>query len=476
MKRFTIGEVIQAVQGQPSGPAVAAKLRWQPEGVSTDSRTLRPGQLFVALAGERFDGHRFVGEALNKGAGAVVVSRQWAAANPEALKNIPLAILVEHTLRALQELARWYRSLFAVPVIAVTGTNGKTTTKDMIAAILSQQARGLWTEGNQNNHIGLPLTLLRLQEEHRFAVVELGMRAAGEIAELTAICRPEVGVITNVGPAHIQFFRSVEDIARAKGELLDGLGASGTAVLNGDDELVMAQRGRAWGKVLTFGLGSDADVRAGDLRLNGWGGFSFVATGGLPIELRVPGKHMVMNALAAVAVGREFGVAGESVTEALASFRPQPMRMEVIHVDSLHILNDTYNANPASMRAALQTLREVSGTKRKIAVLGDMLELGEWASRVHRDIGQLAAQSGLAYLLTVGELSRLIAEEAMVSGMAGEQVHHVSGVQEALAFLRETARSGDAILVKGSRQMGLEAVVEGLRKQFTASTTSQGAK
>jgi UDP-N-acetylmuramoyl-tripeptide--D-alanyl-D-alanine ligase len=185
---------------------------------------------------------------------------------------------------------------------------------------------------------------------------------------------------------------------------------------------------------------------------------------------------MVMNALAAVAVGREFGVAGESVTEALASFRPQPMRMEVIHVDSLHILNDTYNANPASMRAALQTLREVSGTKRKIAVLGDMLELGEWASRVHRDIGQLAAQSGLAYLLTVGELSRLIAEEAMVSGMAGEQVHHVSGVQEALAFLRETARSGDAILVKGSRQMGLEAVVEGLRKQFTASTTSQGAK
>jgi UDP-N-acetylmuramoyl-tripeptide--D-alanyl-D-alanine ligase len=475
MERFTIGDIVKAVGGQPIGADIEGGMRCRPTAVSIDSRTVGEGDLFFALQGERYDGHDFLGDALAKGATAVVVSRPWAQERKETLRAIGMAILVDDTLRALQECARYYRSLFSIPVVAVTGTNGKTTTKDMISAILSRQENGLWTEGNQNNHIGLPLTLLRLRREHRFAVVELGMRAAGEIAHLAALCDPQIGVMTNIGPAHIQFFQSIEEIAEAKGELLDSLDASDTAILNGDDPHVMAQRSRTEARVVTYGLGWGVDVRAGHVRPAPSGNISFEAMDGLDIELKVPGKHMVYNALAALTVGREFGVSAERMREALASFKPQPMRMEVIHVDSLHILNDAYNANPASMRAALQALCDVTEMKRRIAVLGDMLELGEWAPRVHREIGALAGQSDLAYLLTVGELSHFIAEEAMVSGMSRERVHHFARKQEAIAFLHQITRSGDVVLVKGSRKMGLEEVVAGLREKSSPSPQSEEA-
>lgn len=473
MKRFTIVDIIEATGGQPMGSEIERSLALELKEVSIDSRTLRAGALFFALQGETYNGHDFVAEALSKGAVGVVVSRQWAEVNREVLGDMRLAVLVEDTLRAFQACARYYRSLFSIPVVAVTGTNGKTTTKDMIAALLSKEQDGLWTEGNLNNHIGLPLTLFRLREEHRYGVVELGMRAAGEIAELADMCDPQFGVITNIGPAHIQFIGSVEKIAEAKGELLDHIGPSDTAILNGDDPHVMDQRGRTGGKVITFGFGRGADIRADSIRTTPSGNVSFEMEDGLAIELNVPGKHMVYNALAALAVGLEFGVPPGSMAEALSSFRPQSMRMEVIQADSLRILNDAYNANPASMRAALQSLCDVTDKRRRIAVLGDMLELGEWAPRVHREIGAIAGRSDLAYLLTVGDLSREISEEALVSGMSQEKVHHFTGKQQAIVFLQSIIRSGDVVLVKGSRRMGLEAVVEELRDHVSRSSNPE---
>lgn len=472
MERLTIDEVVKATGGTLVGEDLEQVLQLHPTDVSIDSRTLREGDLFFAIKGERFDGHDFIQEAVSKGALAAVVSKHWADTGLGEWKKRRYVLVVTDTVEALQECARQYRSRFPLPLVAVTGTNGKTTTKDMVASVLSQKATCLKTQGNENNQIGLPLTLFRLKAEHTVAVVELGMRGKGEISRLAEICDPQIGVILNVGPAHIQFFRSVEEIAEAKGELLDHLDSSSTAFLNVDDYLVMRQRERMQGTVVTFGLSPKAEVRAGEIEVTPTGGVTFEMGAGQRIHLPVPGRHMVYNALAAIAVGREFEVPDQDLKRALEDFQPQPMRMEMREIDGLKILNDAYNANPVSMRATLETLKDLPIPGRKIAVLGDMLELGTSAAQAHREIGKLVGSLDLFLLVTVGELSHYIADEAVLSGMAPQRVHHFNERRDVVELLGEIIQEGDLVLVKGSRKMGLEGVVKGLQKEKSISRST----
>ena len=367
-----LNALVTAVKGE----RVIGELSQTFQGVSIDSRTMRPGELFVCIKGDRFDGHAFLNQvAANQAAGVVVSDK-------EALKSAPLkekgafAVAVPDTLRALQALAAYHRSRSSVRVVGVTGTNGKSTTKEMIAGITSTRFNTLKTQGNLNNHIGLPLSLLKLEGSHEVAVLEMGMSAAGEIARLAEIARPQIGVITNISRAHMIDLKSLQDIQAAKGELFRALDESGTAVVNADDPLVheLAQNIRA--RVLTFGIDQPADIRAQDIQPRGETGFDFkVRTPGgtVPIHLPLLGRFNIYNALAAVAVGHVLGIAPERMNEGIQNLRMLRQRNEVVRHQHIIFLNDTYNANPQSVREAMRTLEQFDTPVKKFLVMGDML-------------------------------------------------------------------------------------------------------
>ncbi len=431
-------------------------------GVCSDTRRIEKGNLYVAIAGEHFDGHNFVPEAMRAGAGASLISVEWHDGRPPGESPNGARIVVPEVLTALQAFARWHRSQFNLPVIAVTGSSGKTTTKDIIAAVLGQRYRVFKTPGNLNSQLGVAEALFSLGKEHDAAVLELGMNRAGELDRLACMVKPSVGVITNVGPAHIEFFDSIEGIARAKGEILDHLSPDGKAVLNADDPLVMAESGRSKAQLITFGRSSGADIRLASARTE-LSGSSFTLSDGSDFRINLMGEHQVMNALAAVAVGRFFGIADESMASALEEVTPTAMRMEYRQMGGVHLINDTYNANPSSMKAALRTLAPTCG--RKLAVLGDMLELGEMGMAAHREIGRQAA--GVADLIiTVGEQARAIAEAAVDEGMPAVCVVACSSNDEAASAALAEIRDGDVILVKGSRGMRMETIVESIASTF----------
>lgn len=436
-------------------------------GVSIDSRTIREGELFFAIKGDRYDGHDFVKEALRRGAIGAVVSQSWFEGNRTFTLEGKPVIPVRDTVWALQELARYYRAKFSIPVVAVTGSNGKTTTKDMIAAVLARKYQVLKTEGNLNNHLGLPLTLFGLRVEHQVAVLEMGMSGFGEIRRLCQVGDPTMGVLTNVGPAHLEFFASVEEIAEAKAELLEYLTEGRVAILNADDELVMRRQDRIGGRIITFGLERKADVRGTYLGACPGGGSKFRVSGGLEITIRLPGRHNVYNALAAVAVGRELRVAEEDIRETLERIEPSPMRMEPLRVAGVVVLNDAYNANPVSVQAALEALAEIGGNGQRIAILGDMLELGGATVQAHRRIGEKVFSLGIDYLFTYGEWSRLMGEGAVGTGMEGNRVIHFTDKEALVEKVKRLVNPGDTILVKGSRGMGLEDVVQRLREKLS---------
>jgi len=435
-------------------------------GVSIDSRTTEPGDVFFAIRGERLDGHRFVADALDRGAVGAVVARDSDAGDERAV-----VLTVGDTTRALQDLASWYRGRFDLHVVGVTGTNGKTTTKDMTAAVLSTHMRTARTEGNLNNHIGVPLTLFGLTSEHRAAVVEMGMNHPGEIRRLAEIARPSVGVITNVAEGHLESMRTLDAVAEAKGELLEALPADGLAVLNADDDRVMAQSKRTSAGVVTFGLADGADVRASGIAecsLDA-AGVTFELDGDGLVTLPVPGRHNVRNALAALAVGRALGVPYEQAVEGLRRFEPSPMRMRVSRVGRWVVLNDAYNSNPGSLAAALDTLAAMAGGRTTVAALGDMLELGHGSARAHREAGAHAASLGFNYLLLFGMEVGNLREGALEGGMPPEKVK-VFGEKEALVReLRELPVEEGVLLVKGSRGMRMEEVVESLVRGAPAS-------
>jgi UDP-N-acetylmuramoyl-tripeptide--D-alanyl-D-alanine ligase len=439
------------------------------EGYSIDSRSLAPGQLFFAIRGPRFDGHQFVGQALERGAAGVVVEEAFFASAP--VKWQPALLAVVDTRSALQTLAREVRRKWGKPLVAVTGSAGKSTTKEMIAAILSRRFRVLRSPGNLNNDFGLPLALLALEPEHEVAVMELAMSAAGEIARLARLAAPEVGVVTNVAPAHLQFFDSVDAIALAKRELIDYLattGPSAVAVLNEDDERVRKFAEGFPGRVLTFGFSEKADFRATEVMLaTGLLSAVRVRTPDWMSEFTLPlsGRHNVENALAAIAAASIFAIPPEEIGKALAGFQNLYQRSEILTLPGeVTVINDCYNSNPLAMERMLETLAAWPRAHRRIVVAGEMLELGPTSPELHRGVGRKCAQSGVEWVVAVQGDARFFVEGAVEGGIPPSHVRFFPDAQSAGEFCQSLIAPGDVILVKGSRAVHLETATEMLKR------------
>jgi UDP-N-acetylmuramoyl-tripeptide--D-alanyl-D-alanine ligase len=433
------------------------------QGYSIDSRTLQAGELFFAVKGERLDGHDFVAQALEKGVVAAVVRKDQMARYPA--KGRLLA--VDDTLLALQTLAAAVRRLWGKTLVGITGSVGKTTTKEAIAHLLATRLRVLKSEGNFNNHFGLPLMLLRLEAGHDAAVIELGMSHLGEIAALARIAQPEIGVVTAVAPVHLEFFKSVAEIARAKYELVESLHAGGTAVLNADDEYV-SQFGRDFhGKVITFGLRPAADVRAENIQPRGPAGSVFDLVVGACREkatLPLVGTHNVSNALAAVAVALERGLTPSEAVAALATLTPADKRGQVLQIGNITLINDCYNSNPKALDAMVDTLAAMPA-KRRIVVAGEMLELGPTGEELHRQCGRHLAGKEIDLLLGVRGLAQPMVEAAKSAGITAE---FVATPEEAGEWLLREMRDGDVVLLKASRGVKLEKALEAISRQPAA--------
>ena len=458
---FSISDILNATGGELLTPEMNAHF----SGVTIDSRKAGPEDLFVAIKGENHDGHDFLADVFSGGTTGVVVARKiWHRLAGTVKSGGGVCIGVTDTTTALGALARYHRQRFDLPVAAITGSNGKTATKEMTAAILRQKYEVLATAGNFNNEIGLPLTLFGLSATHGQAVVELGMNHPGEMTRLGNICLPDLGVITNVGHSHLEGLGSLTAVAQAKGELLDTLTTAGTAVLNADDEQVAALASRVRGDVIFFGTAEAAQVRGEDIRLAKDGvRFTLVLPDGrTEIFLPVPARFMVANALAAAAVAFARGLSGTVIASGLASFVPVKGRLNIrTSPGGIFIIDDTYNANPPSMAAAIETLVSVSSGKRKMACLGDMGELGNHAGRLHETVGQKAGKAGLDRLLVCGQFADHVVRGAVAGGMATEKIF-VGTHEEIAAKLDITLAVGDWLLVKGSRFTRMENIVNHL--------------
>jgi UDP-N-acetylmuramoyl-tripeptide--D-alanyl-D-alanine ligase len=441
---------------------VGAKIQGDPDavamGYSIDSRTLNPGDLFIAIAGERFDGHNYVEAALEKGAvGAVVQAGKPVKGDPRRL------LTVDDTVKALQALGAAARRLWGKPLLAVTGSAGKTTTKEILAHILATRFRVMKSSGNLNNHIGLPLQLLKLESEHDLAVVEMGMNHAGEIRALGELAHHNLAVVTAVAPVHLEFFASLKEIARAKYEIIETLHPGGVAVLNADDEYV-SQFGRDFkGKVVTFGIRRAADVKAQNIRLNGAEGSSFELVAGSlrePVIFPLVGEHNISNALAAAAAAMDRGITPSQAAAALSSIRPPEKRGQILEIRGATIINDCYNSNPRALAAMVDTLASMKA-ERRILVAGEMLELGATAEALHRESGLHAAEKKIDLVIGVRGLARSLAEAACG---AGTQAQFVETAEQAGEWLARNLRPGDAVLLKASRGVKLERALEMLQE------------
>ncbi|ETX08219.1 MAG: hypothetical protein ETSY2_06675 [Candidatus Entotheonella gemina] len=438
-------------------------------GVSTDSRQIQPGDMFVALQGDQFDGHAFVEAAAQQGAAIALVSAEFAQplnVGGGAKWGDLTVIAVPNTLVALQQLARVQRQRFAGTVVGITGSNGKTTVKEMTASVLEQHYATFRSPGNLNNHIGLPLSWLRLPPEVEVCVCEMGMNHLGEIRDLCSIARPHIGLVTNVALAHVGYLGSLDEVQQAKGELIDALDSDGIAVVNIDDPRTRALGERAPGRVVTFGGSPEADVRGRVCADRGFDGLQCeldMDGATWPCHVALPGQHNLSNALAAAAVGVVLKVPAPKIVAGIQGYRGMYGRMAIRHLhNDMIMIDDSYNANPDSMRAALQFLQQVPDAGRRLAVLGDMRELGEAAPALHREVGALAWQCGVDELIVLGEFAAMFAEGAREAGMASAHIHAVASHQEAVTVVERLLGSRDVVLIKGSRGMTMERVVEGM--------------
>lgn len=433
--------------------------RGEISGISTDSRTVGEGELFVPLRGENFDGHEFITLAVRSGAVACL--------SEDEVNGLPVpVIVVDDCLKALGDIAAGVRQRFSGPLVGITGTSGKTTTKEMLAGILAQREPGLVTRGNYNNLIGLPLTLFGLAEQHKWVVLEMGMSARGEISRLSEIAAPTIGVITNIGPAHLETLHGIEGVARAKGELFATLAPGSCAVINADDRHVRKIPVANSVRRLLYGLSADADVRAEavETTVQGQQFMLCLPDGEWPVQLNIVGRHNVSNALAAAAAAHVIGLDGEVIARGLQAFTACSGRMERIDLAcNVLLIEDSYNANPLSCGAALETLAEMADGGQRIAVLADMLELGVDARRWHHDVGLLVAGK-VDRLILLGDLVQDIAAGAIEAGMAEDAVSCVVSHDEAIELLRDLVRPGARILVKGSRGMRMETVSSALKE------------
>lgn len=459
---WTVAEVAGALGvAAPAGVDPVARLA----GVSIDSRTIRAGELFVAIHGPRHDGHAFVGAALESGALAAVVARDRVGQYPPAQRARLIA--VAEPLAALQDLARAVRRQWGRRMAAVTGSTGKTTTKEILAQLLGARLRVLKSEGNLNNDYGLPLSLLRLEPEHEAAVLELGMSRRGELARLARIAEPEVGVVTNVAPVHLEFFASVDEIALAKRELIEGLaGRESVSVLSADDARVARFAEVARGSVLTFGIEAPADFRAERIAVHGAGGAEFeciTPAWRARLTLPLPGVHNVRNALAAMAAASVWHLTAEEAQRALDAVRPAEMRGEVLRLEpGITVLNDCYNSNPVALAATLDLLAAAKDVTRRVLVAGEMLELGPTSPDLHREAGRYAAGKA-DFIFAVQGAAKEIVEGALAAGHPAARARFFENSEAAAEFLAAFVERGDLVLVKGSRGVKMERIVEALR-------------
>lgn len=456
MDQITLRDLLTAVGGTL---LTSNSLDTPIAAVDTDSRKIRSGSLFIPLEGEKFDGHAFLRSALTEG-GAVGC---LTARTPKEYIPGRFYVKVSSTLRALGDLSRWYRGRFDIPFIAVTGSVGKTTTKDMVAAVLGEKFNVLKTDGNFNNNIGLPLTLLRLDHTHEICVLEMGMNHAGEIAYLSGIAEPDIALITNIGDSHIENLGSRENIFKAKCEIFSHMRPNGLAILNGDDAWLLRLQGTLPFETRFVGVGEGLDYRASNVCGSGDAHMSCIlSTPRTTFRADIPalGAHMVYPSLMASAVGERFGMTADEIVRGIGNFLPTKMRMNVQRLaGDVVVLNDAYNANPQSMRAAAAVLGCAEG-RRKVAVVGDMLELGDENGMFHRAVGRDFAEQGIDRLIAVGRLAKFIAEGAVSAGMEG--VSWYADVSQALPVVRRERQPGSTILVKASRAMRFERFVEEL--------------
>ncbi len=456
--RLTLSDVARATGG----------MLWYADGdeivkdVITDSRQIIEGSVFVALKGENFDGHKFVESASEKGAVCSVVEH-W-----DLQDGTYPVIVVDDTYKALRDIAKLYRNQFNIPIVAITGSVGKTSTKDMIHSVLSNKFNTFKTIGNFNNEVGLPLTVFKMTSENKVGVIEMGMSNFGEISRLTDIVRPDVAVITNIGISHIENLKSQENILKAKLEILEGMEEGGTVILNGDDPLLWGLRGTLPYELLYYGIkNKECEMVAENIK-----GFSDSTVFEFVIneerytaEIKVPGAHHVYNALSAILVGTQYGMSGSEIIEGIGSFVPGGMRQNIIRTDKYTIIKDCYNASPASMRSGLNVLGVIepkSEGGRKIAILGNMLELGDFAVDSHKNVGKWVKEEKIDCLVTVGDMAKNIAIGAIDAGFDKNKIYKYDTNLEAISGLEQILREGDCILIKGSRGMRLEEIADAL--------------
>jgi UDP-N-acetylmuramoyl-tripeptide--D-alanyl-D-alanine ligase len=455
---FTIRDVLGAVKGK--------LLSGNPDeimtGISTDTRKIRKGELFVAIKGGNFDGHSFILDAVAKGAGGVLVQEGGITNANFKLPDVAF-ISVSDSIKSLGDIGNFHRSRFNIPIIGITGSNGKTTTKEMLTAILNKKFNTLKNYGTENNNIGVPLTLMRLNIEHRIAVLEMGTNHLGEIRRLSEIAKPTMAIITNIGPSHLEYLEDVDTVLKAKLEILEHMDKDGKLILNADDDGLRAIKTTS--KTIWFGFDKEADFYADKINLEP-NGIDFRLNGKWDISIGVLGRHNVHNALAAIACAWDFGVSIDDIRDALKEFKVPNMRMEVKRFGDIKIINDTYNANPQSMKQAIEALRDMVTDGRKVLVAGDMLELGTFSGRFHHLVGKQAAESGIDLIVAVGKLAEHISEGAKEAGMSKKKIKLCAVTKEACEKMAGLIKKGDTILVKGSRAMKMEGIVNELELQF----------
>lgn len=451
MQTMTIDDILKATGGE----LLSGERNKEIADITTDSRKAAEGVLFIPIIGEKFDGHEFIKASFDLGASAALTQEETELSIDKTI------VKVEDTFKALGDIAGYYKEKYNVPTVAVTGSVGKTTTKDILASVLSQKYNTLKTQGNFNNEIGLPLTIFGLEKEHEAAVLEMGMNHFGEIERLASIGRPDVAVITNIGQSHIENLGSREGIFKAKMEITKLFTKDNTLIVNGDDDFLSKAKGMGEYKVVYYGIKNpDNDIYAKDIENNGLDGIRFTAVvGGVEYktEITVPGEHNVYNALAAICVGREFGVPMDKIIEGIKSFKPTKMRMAIEDFEGIKIINDCYNASPDSIKAALGVLGDIKNMRR-IAVLGDVLEMGDFAKDAHYALGKAVKDSGIDLLVTAGENMKYLAQGARDNGM--ENVISFDKTLEVCSYIKTEVKRGDAVLIKASRGMRFEEVYD----------------
>jgi len=452
---------LEFILGACAGKLVAGLPGTLIKRVTTDSRAAQPGDLFVALAGERHDGHEFLRDVVQKGVDAVMVESNKV---PTDLPKCAV-IAVENTRKALGQVAARYRSDFTLPVVAVGGSNGKTTTKELLASILRQKLATVWSEASFNNDIGVPLTLLRLENKHEAGVMEVGTNHPGELAPLLGMVQPRMGVITNIGREHLEFFNDLAGVAREEGTLAEQLPAGGVLFMNGDSEWTPQIVHRTQARAVRVGVGDKNDWRASNIRLANQGVVFYVKTPHAEFSgdyrINLLGRHQVMNALLAMAVGAEMGLGRAEIERGLTECQPPKMRMQLWESNGVRVIDDAYNANADSMLAAFQTLQDIPCKGRRVAVLGDMAELGSYSEAAHIEVGKRAGEAGVDQLFAIGKMASVIAKAARDAGL--NRVFEFLDADAAASAVKSFVKPGDVVLLKASRVARLERVAEALR-------------